>query len=870
MSENKGLVVLPLFLIISSLNFSSIDSGGNNQSGFSQSRLSGSNKNLNDGQNFDLIQADIVETPIIDKFDEIFDYSYVKFTTKSFYIADILNDNQTLDILSVKVINEPLSYNFYQLDTLSSENAVVEFLLYEGSEMSKKFYVPTNIELANIKTGANEIKAGDASYSKVITALNYETDYKSMLDINQIQNASNEIAKGDVDNAYILDYYLETKDVVGEPITLDYANPTTYSSTDDCIVNLIPKSNFMNNGTYSYGGSKWGYFVKTYSDSTKDKISNVLVYKIENIKFDQENPDCVKIYPVIAQNYRYSYYAGNVYADIPNNYCLSLPEYTSAIEYVKIPGNQKSNVYKNTWEPDYIKENDEGFCFYEVSSRQMGVLKNYHSSKNAAIDFLCSAGNLLVSCLTANTDVLLSLVIGKASDYLFEAAKNYFHFDNTEYDRKIVDGETKYKFENVVFDFNYSDFESARKGDFIKSATITDTQTDSKDGDPLLFKDNTDYIFYKSKFLGSQNGNDCTFALYHQFSANVMNDNTNIFKKNPDKVGTVTSSWSYLVGRDVNMETTNISDTTKTYYSMTGTDSSTLFIFTARETADYKLVLQDYSESTDMVVDGSTTSSGKTTKKLIDNQIIETPSKTSLCTIKHLSNGQSCIISVNRESYSTSFRLHIYKETDDLVVNPVSSTLDYYEATISSNGRDSISKFIPSKTGVHTITSGKAASDGKSIRLFDNQFNTILNSDKASSVLTAALERGKTYYIAYCSGSSSSKQEKLICLLGTYIPTNMKTTALISGLNVNEVQHFLIRPTSTKKIIFRAGFSETYTGSPKLFLGIMTPNWSLLTYEQNLVAHDVDYSLNDDSLYIISLCITSTKLTNLSVDLYVE
>lgn len=789
-------------------------------------------------------------------------------------MVNTLNVSTNSNVLSIKVITEPAKYNFFQLDSLNNYDAVVEFLSLDDLQMRKDFYIPSNTELKNIKENSVEINKNDDIYKEAITALNYEADYKSTLANNQVTPFSNDVEKGDVDNEYVLNHFLETKSFEEDYIALDYNNPSSIPSSDNQIVDIVPKSCFKTNGTYSYGGSKWGYFVNTYSDSTSDKCSSILLYKVDNIHFDEKNPDSVKIYPVLSYTYKYNHDTDCVYVYTPNNYCIARPEYATAIEYAPILENENNVTHKNPWESGYSYDDDNGYTFRSMSCYMQGVVKNYHHSSKIAQESFVKFGNIIQSLATIPLSLIAQFAVGATYDFITDIITKEINSKRQAFDEYGKKG-SKYTISYKGIDNHESNFEMLER-DNEPLKKIIKTSKSEDENDPLLFKDKDDFIMYNSELMSSGKSTDYTFAFHHQFNANIVNDNTNLFKKNPDKIGSVTANWSYYVGDDIRIPYTSLLDTAKPYISLAGKDICHNYSFVPKEEGDYKIILSEYSPNTSITINGSTSSSGMYEKELDDNTIVKIPQKNTLESIRHLSKNQECIISIKRKNYYTAFKLHVYKISSDFEYNGSYNNLQFNSTSIQTINYSCVSKLVPKASGHYTIAFAEA-NTSNIIKVLDSNYSTILDSskyNKSKTTIELNLLKGSTYYISYYSKTESMRGKNITCIMGKHIPDIQdiikKKTVTLNGLNANIPQYLLVRQNEQKQIKFQAGFSETYSGSPSIFFGIMDYSGSLLKFNSNLASKPTNYTLEADTFYILSFCLTSTKLTNVSIDIYLR
>ena len=341
--------------------------------------------------------------------------SFCFFTSSGFgngiYVAETPETQENnFKIYEVKLIDNAIAnYDYAGYNSLRSNPYVVEFL-YEGEQLTKEFYIPTKAEAVEIINKSTGIGKQNKKYRDLITSITIEASYKASLS-SSISLLSNDNKADNVNSQPTLDHYLLTEsNTQNKYLTLGsvLSEAEPILTTDNSIVDLIPKKYFRSDGEYQNAGAEWGYFIKTYKDYDNNKISSVLIYDILNIRKELGTPDTVQIKPVFSWNFKYDYDSDVVSKDSENNYCLGNPSFKAGIKYVKHPNDMGTFLPKNPDDSGYTIAADDGYCIGSYNAKYIGTHKNYKGSVSILESAVVYLGNIALGVITSGFSTAFS------------------------------------------------------------------------------------------------------------------------------------------------------------------------------------------------------------------------------------------------------------------------------------------------------------------------------------------------------------------------------------------------------------------------------------------------------------------------------
>ncbi len=809
----------------------------------------------------------IDEKPVLNGFSKCLDF----YTSHGFgngtYVADVNNvPSDSIKLYEAKLIdNSARSYDYSGYDSLFSERFVIEFL-YERDGLHKSFYLPTASEAEEIILNSKETEKGCELYRSLITSITEEASYKAALPSIQTYATANKA--GDVDTQSVLDHYLSVADQADNYRELGShysGNSELVSSSDDSIINLIPKSHFTTNGVYNKGGAEWGYFVHTYTDYNNNKISSVLLYDIFNHKTDFIDSDIVQIKPVFAWNFKYNYDRNVVSKESENNYCLANPKYTAGIKYVKHKLDQNTFIPKNPDESGYNKDEDLGYGVGSTCYQYIGVQKDFTKD---AIQLTTRLGNIALGAATAGLSLTTQFAIGATYTLITDCVENVVgelinNITPLSQNGKVVLNGTKLQ--------GYGSIGDAKKGDFAKFATYP--APNLKNSKPVLFKDKTDSINYEMQLCSSDTNHNYTALFIHRFSASVYNDNTSLLYQSPTLVGQINDCWSYLIGKNFHQKEIAINKTIQNQEMIFGQDHEAAAILTTKDAGEYDIVLTNMPVDTSLTISRFTLDSGSG-KKECTNTIgtqYHIPEKKFIKHYVSLRANQTYEIRIKRVTKGYMIfggaLLSVYK-SDSSIVRTGESTRErnYTYRNRINNGYHINNCLIPSSDGLYTIVaspSSNSSTQDTYLTILDSNFKKIATDDDGFGSRVAGvrihLKADSEYYIIsrFYNVNSTGDYEVDIFKHG-YLPEirGTKTTpGFTIGLSSNHNAYFLISTCASKNISFYSYWntSSMEPNYPKIHISIYDARLGVLLSQTDILYTEMLFSFKENTLYLIKI-----------------
>ena len=822
----------------------------------------------------------IDEKPVLNGFSKCLDF----YTSHGFgngtYVADVNNvPSDSIKLYEAKLIdNSARSYDYSGYDSLFSERFVIEFL-YERDGLHKSFYLPTASEAEEIILNSKETEKGCELYRSLITSITEEASYKAALPSIQTYATANKA--GDVDTQSVLDHYLSVANQADKYLILgNYTSSDAkpIQTSDDSIINLIPKSHFRTNGVYNKGGAEWGYFVHTYTDYGNNKISSVLLYDVINYKTDFFRNEIVQIKPIFTWNFKYNYDTDIVSKESENNYCIAHPNYTAGVHYIKHHLDSNSFVPKNPDETGYSKENDNGFCIGSRSSKFVGTSKNFNGGIESLQSLSILLGNIAISLLTAGLSTAEQLAIGITSDLIFEAAKQLSNSYSSPIHNTDEKGKTVLKIDKVE---EYSSFDYAKKGNFAKFVSFSSPT--SNDGNPLLFKEESDSINYELQVYSSDLSDSYTGLLIHEFSASVFNDNTNLFHQTPTYIGGLSTEWSYLIGESFDPKTVTINKTVQNKERIFGDDNDAVALLKTGDEGIYDIVMTNRPADTSLTISQISANSGHTTTYIDALEKNRTIPKAAF--IKHyvlLSANSTYEIRIKRFLGSTRYfggaLLSIYKSDSSTVTTGDSEYgRNYVYRNRMNNGYHINNCFRPSTDGQYTIVAAPSSSSSSKdtyITILDSNFKKIAEDDDGygnymAGIRINLLANHDYYIISRPYGLSTSCNYEVDIFKQNYLPEfrgKVNQLGLSIGLSKSIPIHSLLISQSEKRSIIFLAYWDTSVSDPNfpsIYMSIYNPRLSASVSIANILFSSFTFSFDANTLYLIEFSATTSIYANI-------
>ncbi len=839
----------------------------------------------------DIVEPIVVSQPLLQNFIEKYDYYESNDFGNDFIVADTL-DEETFseNIIEVKLINNQKQYYDYGVSvSLRNEDYVVEFLTYENDILLKSFYIPTTNEVDTILEKVKRIEQKDSVFKRVVTSMTYETTYKQSFDDVAICNSVN--IAGMIDKQAPLDHFLKTKNQA-DSILPTNAN-SNIPSSDNCIVNLLGRNIFTTAGTYQKSGAEWGYYAKTTVDKGNDLLTSVLIYDIKTIKEDDINPDIVSISPVLSMDYKYNYESNVVYQYTANNYCLGNPSYKAGIKYVVLPNDNSKFVPLNPGEKNYIENDDLGYCIGAKAAKMIGQPKSFAGKADYMSDILVLLGNVMLGAATSGLSLPAQAVIGGSYTLLTDAVlkakeektKEPYNFKYSNKDGKVIydmtdiDGATSLSGAKEAKQFaKYLEFTMQNEN---KEFMNSDDKAERKN--PILFKDSTDTINYMFKLISSDKEDRYLAQITHLFSAEIFNDNTWLFKQNPTYIGSTSSEWSYVFGKDFNSKEIKVESGHKDTIIAFGKSNEKVATFTPKKTGIYDILLHDMPSDTTFTINSFSKS---TSSKFVADAWGKSRLVSSQGYLKYyisLNAGTTYQLGFSRTvNNCRKFgmgRLTIYESDCSSVTSGESKNdLNFVcRDIINENGYYIDNQFIPKQDGQYTIVVTPSASSNTKdtyMLLLDDEYNVIAADDDGWGDRIAGvrinLVANKAYYIASgFYGTSSKGSYRVSIFKQMYVPElrgdNLKKEFVLQDFGSNYSSQFLLTSQSSNCSVVISAFWLSNDASGPIDVIIYNDRFEQIVYGTNVNKNPLEFTFSANRLYVIKMSTKATVYQGISI-----
>lgn len=818
----------------------------------------------------------------------------------NYYVADV-NELQSKGILEIKLIENCALYNNFGIfSELLNEKYVLEVVSYnlEKDTLNKTFCkVPDNLA-KNIIGYSSSVEKNSILYNQLLGSINTEYSFKREHQEDstpELVTNSLSISQANVDNQAVLEHYLKctTSTTDAGVINAEYAqNGFTYSS-DDTIVNLIPKSYFRTNGIRSEGGSEWGYFINTYNDIGSNKIASLLIYDIDTYQADFISSELVEVKVVLHRNYKYYYDSDVVVGDVDNNYCIANPQFKASLRYF-LPDNVDSAVkHLNPGNSGYDPLSDYGFSFGTVAAKIKGRYKNHYSGANPN-----NFTKVLVSFLAdaAISGIVESLPIGLGTKFLVEEAMGFITdsiidsaFKSTKDQNLLADmNDLTYEFNSISFS-DYMNFDYMRRNkDLLKEIAVLVPNNagnyDTLEREcPLLMKNEADLISYRTNILSSEKNKDYYAIIAHSLKVEVFDDNSTIFHWNPDFLGSSSARWAYTIGIDSIPNDLVIKNNGNKYEINFGEQTKQEINFTPQETGLYSFCLENigaftkveiYDENSKLMATHNS-SNIKKTDKWNNKRDIANNKMMSFDASLTKNKTYKFIVYRNNENinlFGTGL-ISVFKESG--TISSIYSSTVYKRRVNSLNGNDLYGlKFTPTLSGLYTFLASDSY-DGSLdtyIEIRDSAKRVIFGSESGANynrgIAMLTLKANNTYYIVARNRNTSHKNFKIYTYKENYLP-------YIRGQNVNVGYRMTFN--GIKHYYYLINFSYSHSGTMALqFLSTNTNHKSInvtiedwtesIVYNYSInQTNNYKYTLNANSFYVMHIYSTSSSTNEICV-----
>ena len=877
MTNIKKLLVV---ILLSLLTNSSQMRGRNEQL---QKTAKFNNRGINEVEN-----VPVLSQPPVSNYISSYNYYYSNDFGNDFILADTLDQSSfQKNIFEIKLINNTNQfYDYGSFSHLSNEKYVLEFLCHGTDNMQKSFYVPSVEEVTRILNKATKIDKTSENFGRLITSLTYEATYKHSTNSIALCNIVN--TNQLVDNQAPLDNFISAKNQLDSILPYGTSSLNTPSS-DNNIVNLLGKSIFTNTGTYQKAGSEWGFYAKTSTDQGNNLLTSVLVYDIKTTKTDSVNPDIVSISPVLSMDYKYNYDSNIVYQYSANNYCLANPSYKAGIKYIVLPNSNSNFTPINYGETNYDQKSDNGYCIGARASKLIGQAKSYSGKVDYMNQTMIFLGNVALGAATSGLSLPAQVVLNASYTLLANVTSNIIKEKTNYVDFAVNQQNGKLIRDTTVIDGS-SNFDEVKKNNQFHKIIGFDLQN-SKGGfndsnntpnrkNPMLFKDSSDSINYLVQILSSQLSDEYLAQISHYFSADILNDSTWFFNQNPEYIGTASSEWSYVYGKDFNSKDIEITKQTDDTIIAFGKSKSNFVKLTPKKTGVYDIILHDMPSDTTFILSNLTKNGSykyETDPWSISRRL---PSENYLKYNVSLTAGSTYSLGFYRDingykRFGTA-RLSIF-ESDQSSISSGDSKYDsnyVYREITNYYGYNIINQFIPKQDGQYTITAcplPQSNTKDTYLSILDENFNIIMSDDDGWGDRIAGarinLVANKEYYVStrfYGSGSTGSYRVNIFKQV--FIPelrgVNLTNEFSLAEFGSEHSTQYLLVSQSQKRNGKISAFWASNNNSTYNYIKLTLFNEKMeqLSEATDIRSSPFNYSFNANKLYVLRLStITSSQ-----------
>ncbi len=789
--------------------------------------------------------------------DTLSRYTLYRYDTgsNSFYVADVL-DGAEPSLLEAKAIMTPGSYDFYGMSDLSSSSCVIETIEKREGGLYQTFFPIPSSRLAQIEQHVSPRSPDEETYSRMLYSLNVEANYKSSVQEPEIAKMSADDNESDfTGNQSLLDDYLQNMDRGIEAPSLPFGSQLLPTS-DDGIVNLIPKPYFQQTGMHQRFGLEWGYFINTYTDYGNNKISSVLIFDLEQIKANETTKDIVTVKNVLHKNYRYDYDFNVVRADVDNTYCIANPEYEMGLAYVDLADNQNQAHHPNPGASDYDFDTDYGYGLGNICCALIGQIpdtSNLEIMTKAAF-FL---GNLALGAMTSSLSTLSQFIIGTLYSVITDTIEEVLcTYKDSQY---VSNGNNKYTWTDNTITSSTNFQESDKK----KYASITPPKL--KDS-VLLFKDSTDSMSFGAQILSSELSDDYVALISHELKFEIRNDTG---YGTATEIQSMEGEWSYLFGEIVNFPPQELK-LSEPNYAVFGGASPFVFQFSPPFSGNYNLVFTQLPRNFCFSIDGET-------EKFGSIEILEPFSSNTKYAVSPYVSIKRCIHFSANKTYNISLwsesnlqekkfgqaELSIYYANPGLPSFPTTG-LKRLSQKIEYRGCYSTNHFYAPEDGLYTIFARPeyvAQSLDTTLMLLDSNYTELMSDDDSFGNLAAGfvvyLRANTDYFIVTGMGNPTSRTEFYLDVVKeTYLPEirkgNEKNELEIYSLR-NKTVCFLIRQQSTKQIRFTVGLNYSTSLVPEVKLSVLISSYVLSRYDSDCIGIGTEMRIEANKVYFLEL-----------------
>lgn len=856
---------------------------------------------------------DVIITSIGETYEDFLNlnYNHMTFNGINYYVADLTNTNG--DVLNdssyvyceIKLIENPANYlNFEEFKNLRNEDYVMETIKIskETSEIKKNFTIINSNNALSIINDSNIVERNDENYYELLSSINYEYNYRQSVSKhtnNYSLTSMNSVSAPRVDEQGPLDYYL-----------LNTSNGTTTNSdihssgaqtgltygSDDSIVSLFPRNYFMENGIKKRGGSEWGYLINTYDDIGFDKNISLIIYDIEQEKATHINAELTEITVVVHKNFKYLYKEDVIVGDIDNTYALSNPIFKENLRYFQ-PSNVSSSVkYLNPGDSGYNQLNDFGYSFGTTAYYLKG--RNKNAGGDTAVSFLIGLASttLQVALIPSGLSVGVQIAIGVASDLITDAIIETTSSSINEKKNAYLTDNEGYKISTATFFNSYSNYDYLRKDKKLikeinffavdKNGNMIPSNTDY----PLLFKDESCKISYRSSILDSEKSDDYNAILSHSFTVDVINDTSWIFNHKVTYVGTISNKWAYSFGENFAPKPTTLYANGKLVNIAFGTINKQVVNFKPLNSGQYYLYLKNVSPYVKGIVKNGEEIVGRfgvkslTRKDSWNNEVRYVENRT-YSGFVNFWIGPTYTIEVyaNNGNLNLSGSCSIGISYNGANLSDVSSSTNIKKTkkNIPFNEENRIIRFTAKTDSNYifcTSSNDPEISGGTYITLMDKNFNEIISSFDSfgtkGAYLNAYLKSSEKYYISTRNYNSSSNYSYSIVMLKGKMLPQIRGSIKNIGFNLvfNGIKNYSFLLYQNDDIDGNIRFEylgENVGIKQYVYFSIVGYNGDILYSDSFNYTKDYKYSFTSKKPYLINVYSTSAQ-TNDYIDLFLS
>ncbi len=306
-----------------------------------------------------------------------------------------------------------------------------------------------------------------------------------------------------------------------------YVGGAEIATSDDPIINLIPRNLFITRGTYSYIGLEYGFYIKTYQDYGNDNISEFILFDITRTELYPErlsnDAPIIKINPVYSGSAMYDYSRKVIHEP------FSIDTYL-ALANINVKVGLRNYDQLNIDDSGYNKYNDYGnfFSSSSVTAKGEGIKRDKTNVDLSLLKIAVAGVKFLIPGPVGTIVSMIGRPILTATESYFNGyyASNRVSYHNLE---KLSDG--RYFGNQTTLGNNNANSVINNYGNLPKdlTAVLVNNSHNTNTNYPLLYKNNTDYFQVSYSLAQKDSSINWNTLVSTEISLDIYRDDTGWF-----------------------------------------------------------------------------------------------------------------------------------------------------------------------------------------------------------------------------------------------------------------------------------------------------------------------------------------------------